>query len=50
MRAVLQDDVLLTFSQEAAGLSWEAYIDLYCAGAKQLYFHEKKLNLFLREA
>ena len=46
-RPVLQDDMMLTFGQ-TAGMSWEAYIDLYCAGAKALFFHEKptmKLDL-----
>ena len=38
---VLQEDILLTFTQEATGISWQAYLDLYCAGAKQLFFHEK---------
>ena len=38
---VVQGDVLLTFTPEAAGVSWPAYVDLYCAGAKQLFFHEK---------
>ena len=37
----LQGDVLLTFTPEATGVSWPAYVDLYCAGAKQLFFHEK---------
>ena len=37
----LQDSVLLTFSQQATGISWEAYIRLYCAGAQLLYLHEK---------
>ena len=37
----LQRDVLLTFTPEATGVSWPAYVDLYCAGAKQLFFHEK---------
>ncbi len=45
---VLQDDVVLTFTQEATGISWQAYVDLYCAGAKQLFFHEKpKMQLEL---
>ncbi len=38
---MVQDDVLLTFTPEATGISWQAYVDLYCAGAKQLFFHEK---------
>ena len=37
----MQGDVLLTFTPEATGISWQAYVDLYCAGAKQLFFHEK---------
>ncbi len=45
---VLQDDVVLTFTQEATGISWQTYMDLYCAGAKQLFFHEKpKMQLEL---
>ncbi len=45
---MLQDDVVLTFTQEATGISWQAYMDLYCAGAKQLFFHEKpKMQLEL---
>lgn len=32
---------MLTFTPEATGVSWPAYVDLYCAGAKQLFFHEK---------
>ena len=44
----LQGDVLLTFTPEAIGVSWQAYVDLYCAGAKQLFFHEKpKVHLQL---
>ena len=44
----MQDDVLLSFTQEATGISWDAYMDLYCAGAKQLFFHEKpKVDLEL---
>ncbi|KAL0029274.1 hypothetical protein WJX79_006937 [Trebouxia sp. C0005] len=43
-----KDDVVLTFTQEATGISWQAYMDLYCAGAKQLFFHEKpKMQLEL---
>ncbi|KAL3162395.1 Fatty acyl-CoA reductase 2, variant 2 [Trebouxia sp. C0010 RCD-2024] len=34
-------NVLLTFTPEATGVSWPAYVHLYCAGAKQLFFHEK---------
>ena len=37
----VQGDVVLTFTPEATGVSWPAYVDLYCAGAKQLFFHEK---------
>ena len=37
----VQGDVVLTFTPEATGISWQAYVDLYCAGAKQLFFHEK---------
>lgn len=40
-KPVLQEDVNLTFSHKGTGLDWEAYIDLFCAGTKQLYFHEK---------
>lgn len=44
----LQGDVLLTFTPEATGVSWPAYVDLYCAGAKQLFLHEKpKMHLQL---
>lgn len=44
----VQGDVLLTFTPEATGVSWPAYVDLYCAGAKQLFFHEKpKVHLQL---
>lgn len=38
---VVQGNVLLTFTPEATGVSWPAYVHLYCAGAKQLFFHEK---------
>lgn len=37
----VQGDVLLSFTPEATGVTWPAYVDLYCAGAKQLFFHEK---------
>lgn len=44
----MQEDVLLSFKPEATGISWEAYVNLYCAGAKQLFFHEKpKMRLEL---
>lgn len=47
----VQDDITLTFTQEAAGISWPQYMELYCAGAKQLFFHEKsKLGLQLEPA
>ena len=47
-RVFLQGDVLLSFTPEATGVSWPAYVDLYCAGAKQLFFHEKpKVHLQL---
>lgn len=47
----VQSDITLTFTQEAAGISWPEYMELYCAGAKQLFFHEKsKLGLQLNPA
>jgi hypothetical protein len=48
---VLQDDVLLTFTQQTTGISWQVYVDLCCASAKQLFFHEKpKMQVELEPA
>ncbi len=48
---MLQDDVLLTFTQEGNGISWQADVDLYCAGAEQLFFHERtKMQVELEPA
>lgn len=41
--SVLQDDVPLTFTEQHTGMSWKAYVNLYCAGAKALFYHEKPL-------
>ncbi|KAL0031484.1 hypothetical protein WJX77_002861 [Trebouxia sp. C0004] len=35
------EDVLLAFTQEGDGISWQADVDLFCAGVKQFFFHGK---------
>ena len=40
----MQADVTLTFGQgDDEGMSWDAYIALFCDGAKALFFHERPL-------
>ena len=42
---------MLSFTPEATGFSWQAYVELYCAGAKQLFFHENpRVSLKLEPA
>ena len=36
----MQDVMMLNFTPEATGMTWKEYINLYCAGAKQLFMHE----------
>ncbi len=48
---MLQDDVLLTFTEEGDGISGQADVDLYSAGAEQLFFHERtKMQVELESA
>ena len=36
----MQDVMMLTFTPKTTGMTWKDYLDLYCAGAKQLFMHE----------
>lgn len=37
---MVQDALLLRFTPQTTGMTWREYINLYCAGSKQIFLHE----------
>ncbi|KAL0027606.1 hypothetical protein WJX79_001842 [Trebouxia sp. C0005] len=35
-----RDALLLRFTPQTTGMTWKEYINLYCAGSKQIFMHE----------
>ena len=37
---LVKDTLLLRFTPQTTGMTWREYINLYCAGSKQIFMHE----------